>query len=394
MPDLTSSRYVRPVFLKLAAAALPLIVLSSCGGYGGSSYSGGGGGATCGGAYGTPCPAPTVMLTAPSAGATVSKMVTLSATASAASSYNVTVNHVDFMVDGAMVGTAMAAPYSVSWDSTKVANGSRSITAKVTDSVNGTATSSATVVTVQNMAVLSATMTSAEMFPAPASGATGTAHLQVNLETGAATGTVTLSGIEATAVGINEAFAGAQGPALFALTRHGAGATEWDVPSGALLTAEQLGSLGQGKLYVIASSARHPNGEIRGQLVPESIVVTFSELTASPAARALGMTAGGIAATTVDADSGTVTVHLNVRGVDDAMAAQLLGAAGAGGAPLAALVKDSVDMGHWSTELAGLSAADVAAFRAGQWSVRVATPTLPEGAVDAPIGARRSGPSD
>jgi hypothetical protein len=393
MPQLIHSRCVRPVFLKLAAAALALIVLGSCGGgYGGGSS--GGGGATCGGAYGTPCPAPTVALTAPTAGATVSKTVALTATAMASSTYMLTITRVDFMVDGAAVGTAMASPYTVSWDSTKVANGSHSVTAKATDSAGGTATATAVVVTVQNMAALSATMTTAQMFPAPASSATGTAHLQVNLETGAATGKVTLSGIEGTAVSIHEAFAGAQGPALFALTRHGAGASEWEVPPGALLTAEQLGSLGQGKLYVIASSARHPNGEIRGQLVPESIVVTFSELTASPAARALGITASGMAATTVDAGSGTVTVHLNVHGVDDAMAAQLLGAAGAAGAPLAALVKDSVDMGHWSTELAGLSTADVAAFRAGQWSVRVATPTLPESAVEAAIEAGRSGPSD
>ena len=42
-------------------------------------------------------------------------------------------------------------------------------------------------------------------------------------------------------------------------------------------------------------------------------------------------------------------------------------------------------MGHWTTELAALSAADVAAFRAGLWSVRVATPALPEGAIGGPV---------
>jgi CHRD domain/Bacterial Ig domain len=379
--------------MQLVSGAL-LLILTACGGGYGGGGGGSGGGMGCGGAYQPVCPAPTVTLTAPASGAMVSGTIALTATASASTAYGLTVSKVDFMIDGTPVGTATTSPYTVMWNSATVTATTHMVTAKVTDSVNDTAMTSPISITTTGHAALTVTMTSAQIFPTPSSSASGTAHITVKLETGAMRGTVMLSGLTATAVSINDGFAGATGPRVITLVANGGTAGEWDVPAGALLTAEQLGSLGQGKLYVIASSARHPNGEIRGQLVPESIVVTFSELTASPAARALGITASGMAATTVDAGSGTVTVHLNVHGVDDAMAAQLLGAAGAAGGPLAALVKDSVDMGHWSTELAGLSTADVAAFRAGQWSVRVATPTLPESAVEAAIEAGRSGPSD
>ena len=396
MPNLTRFMYVtrlthalaaaRP-FLRLAAAALPLM-LSSCGGGYGGGGGGGGGGGTCGGGYANPCP--TATLTAPMAGATVSgTTVTLSATASAAS--GLTVTSVVFMIDGMSVGTATqtSSPYSVSWNSTTVTKGSHMLTAKVTDSAGGTYTTPAITINTTGMAALSVAMSSAQMLSAAASDATGTGHLEVSLETGAASGMVTLKGIEATAVSIHEAFAGAQGAAVLALEPRGASAMDWEVPAGALLTADELTALEQGKLYVIARSARHPEGEIRGQLLPEGIVVTFSELAPSPTARSLGITAGGTAATTVDTRSGTLSIEVNARGVDDAMAAQLLSAA-AGGAAQVELAKDSVDMGHWSAELASLSAADIDAFRSGQWSVRVATPSLPEGAIGGPVEAAPS----
>ena len=372
----------RWMLFRLAAAAVPLILGSCGGGYGGGGSGGGGG---CGGAYGNACP--TVSLTAPMAGATVSgTAVTLSATASAAS--GLTVSRVDFMIDGTTVGMANTSPYSVSWNSTTVTKGSHMLTAKATDSGGGTTTTPAITITTTGMAALSATMSSAQMLSAAASDATGTARLQVSLETGAAHGTVTVKGIDATAVSINEAFAGARGAAVLALAPRAGGTGEWELPAGALLTAEQLVALQEGKLYAIARSVRHPEGEIRGQLLPENVVVTLSALTASPGARSMGMAADGMAVTTVDSRAGTVSLEVNARGVDDAMAAQLV-SAGAGALPVE-LTKDGVDMGHWSVELASVSAADVAAFRAGRWSVHVATPVLQEGAIEGVVDTGRS----
>ena len=90
---------------------------------------------------------PTVQLTAPSNGATVSgTAVTLSATASD----NVAVDHVDFLVNGNVVATDTATPYTYSWDSTMVANGPATITARAVDTSNNPATSSASV-TVSNL---------------------------------------------------------------------------------------------------------------------------------------------------------------------------------------------------------------------------------------------------
>jgi hypothetical protein len=90
--------------------------------------------------------APTVGLTSPSAGATVSGPVSVSANASD----NVGVVGVQFKLDGANLGSEdTSAPYSVSWDTTKTANGGHTLTAVARDAAGNSANSQRSV-TVSN----------------------------------------------------------------------------------------------------------------------------------------------------------------------------------------------------------------------------------------------------
>jgi len=237
-------------------------------------------------------------------------------------------------------------------------------------------------------------LAAAQIFPAPGSSASGTANLTVKLGSGATSGKVTLSGVTATAVTINEAFAGATGAGLIALAANGSTAGEWDVPAGALLTADQVTALLQGKLYVIATSAANPTGEIRGQITPDDVTVVFSALAGSQEVPPVTITASGVAAATVDAAANTLTVHVNSTGVDDATAAEVdSGAAGASGAKLVALTKDSVNMGHWSMELATIAAGDLGNFNANKLYVNVKTPADPNGAIRGQINASSTPPA-
>ena len=91
---------------------------------------------------------PTVAITAPANGATVSGSVTISANASD----NAAVAGVQFKVDGANIGSEdTAAPYSVSWDSTAAINGSHTLTAVARDCSGNTATSTGVAVTTSNV---------------------------------------------------------------------------------------------------------------------------------------------------------------------------------------------------------------------------------------------------
>jgi hypothetical protein len=193
----------------------------------------------------------------------------------------------------------------------------------------------------------------------------------------------------ARAVSINQGFAGSTGEAVITLAPRSGSTGEFVVPANVVLSTEQLSAFAQGRLYAIATSAANPNGEVRGQLAPAAVRVTFSELSASPEAAALGLRASGVAATTVDTRAGTLTVHVNTAGVEDATAARVLSGAGA---PLAELARNPVDMGHFSTELAHISAAEVESFEAGKLSVKVAGAATPAGAIRGsinPDGAAR-----
>lgn len=91
---------------------------------------------------------PTVSMTAPANGATVSgTAVTVSATASD----NVAVGNVQFLLDGNPLGSpVLQAPYTYTWDSTSVANGTHILSARATDTSGNTTTATAVSVTVSN----------------------------------------------------------------------------------------------------------------------------------------------------------------------------------------------------------------------------------------------------
>ena len=90
---------------------------------------------------------PTVSLTAPAGGATVSGTVPVTATAAD----NVGVVGVQFQLDGASLGAEdLAAPYSVDWSSVASANGAHTLTAVARDAAGNRTTSSPVVVTVAN----------------------------------------------------------------------------------------------------------------------------------------------------------------------------------------------------------------------------------------------------
>jgi lysophospholipase L1-like esterase len=115
-----------------------------CPGNGYTPGFGGGGGST-------PTPdttAPSISLTSPSNGATVSG---LSVSLSASASDNVAVAGVTFKVNGVTIGSEdTASPYLISWDSTATSSGSKSIVAVARDTSNNYATSSSITVTVDN----------------------------------------------------------------------------------------------------------------------------------------------------------------------------------------------------------------------------------------------------
>src|SRR5438094_807570 len=108
---------------------------------------------------------PTVSITAPINGSTVSGSVTVSANATD----NVGVAGVQFKLDGANLGAEITAvPYSLSWNTTLVASGSHSLTAVARDAAGNTATSTAVAITVDNAAPVLSAVSSSSVGPSSA----------------------------------------------------------------------------------------------------------------------------------------------------------------------------------------------------------------------------------
>lgn len=107
----------------------------------------GGLGNTGGGSYTVDATPPTVTVTAPTNGSTVSLGSTTSITATSTDSQSA-VNNVQFYIDGALVSTDTTSPYSYSWNTTGVTLGSHTIQAKSTDAVGNVGSSSTITVTV------------------------------------------------------------------------------------------------------------------------------------------------------------------------------------------------------------------------------------------------------
>ena len=108
-------------------------------------------------------------------------------------------------------------------------------------------------------------LTGAEETPPVTTAASGTGTITIAADK-SVSGSVKITGVEATVAHIHVGAPGAAGPPIITLSKGADGV--WSVPAGSKLTDEQYASFKAGNLYVNVHSAEHKSGEIRGQLKP------------------------------------------------------------------------------------------------------------------------------
>ncbi|MDH3641520.1 MAG: CHRD domain-containing protein [Gammaproteobacteria bacterium] len=220
---------------------------------------------------------------------------------------------------------------------------------------------------------------SVEVIGGGAAGGTATASFTVNLDDSTVSGTVTLTGITADAVNLNQGFAGEAGPLLISLTQDSA--TAWSATD-VDITQADLDALNAGGLYVEVTTANEPDGALRGQLVIGDIELHFAVLSGMQEVPRLTTAATGLAAITLNRSSGDLVIHVNTTDLDDAVAAHIHQAlAGTNGGILVELVADGALPSHWFAEDEVLDAAGLDAFDSGELYVNVHSPANPGGEV-------------
>jgi mono/diheme cytochrome c family protein len=257
----------------------------------------------------------------------------------------------------------------------------------LTDSGGKTTISPSVSVKVMNNQALTVGLSASQIFPVPVSTATGFGTLTVNVVTGMASGNVVVTGTTATTAAIFQGFAGQTGTAQIPLMQNAANPKEFDVPAGTVLTQPQVTMLLQGSMYIQATSAAFPLGEIRGQIIPPGITVTWSPLSGLQEVPIVATQATGTAATTVDTLANNVTVFVNTTGVTGVTTVQLLnGAAGTVGTEVVALTLGTMNgtvfnPNQFSIPMFWVGPAGVTGFQNSMWYVSVATATNPMGLI-------------
>jgi len=310
------------------------------------------------------------------AGSTLNRIVTLSATASDSSG----VAEVRFLLDGTVLGTDTASPFSVDWDTSMIADGDHVLRAEAQDTAGNTTQSAEVTVTVANVLQFLVALSGEEEVPGVDSAGTAQADITVNLVSGAISGMLTVNGITPSAAHIHDGFAGSTGGVVIGLDQDAANAGLFTVPPGASFDAAGIDRLLAGGLYVNVHSAALPSGELRGQLLPEDFVLTFTDLDGFAAVPPVDSAASGRAAVTLNEVTGAIVVQANVEGLDDATQAHVHEAyAGVTGPVLVGLSQDGADAGRWFVEDGDLNAAGLEAYSAGRLYVNVHSAAHPGG---------------
>lgn len=109
------------------------------------------------------------------------------------------------------------------------------------------------------------TLSGSQENPPVTTAASGSGTITVGADK-SVSGSVTTTGVAATAAHIHTGAAGKNGPVIVPLTK--TGDNVWSVAAGAKFTDAQYESYKAGDLYVNVHSAANKGGEVRGQLKP------------------------------------------------------------------------------------------------------------------------------
>ncbi len=222
------------------------------------------------------------------------------------------------------------------------------------------------------------TLNAGEVVGGGAASGSASASLTLNKDDGSLSGSVTLSGVDADGVSLRNAFAGDVGPMVVDLEQ--SSATQWAIPDGTALTADQRDALDSGALYLEVTSSSNPDGALRGQITDQAKVL-FVRLSGMQEVPPLDTAATAMAAVTLEPDDSLI-VHMHTSGLDDAVEAHIHnGEAGVNGPIVIGLVQDPDDVSHWSTNNTILDQSQLDVLNDGDLYLNVHTPAHQAGEV-------------
>src|SRR5204862_248126 len=344
--------------------------------------------------------APTVSVTAPVGGATVSGTTTISATASD----NVGVVGVQFRLDGANVGAEdTTAPYSIAWNTTTASNASHTLTAIARDAAGNTTTAAAVTVTVFNdttaptvsvtAPVGGATVSGTTTISATASDNVGVVGVQFRLDganvgaedttapysiawntTTASNASHTLTAIARDAAG-NTTTAAAVTVTVFNDTTAPTVSVTAPVGGATVSGTTTISATASDNVGVVGVQFRDGGGNVEGEDATAPYSIAWDTTTASNASHTLTAIARDAAGNTTTAAAVTVTVFNDTTAPTVSVTAPAGGATVSGTTTISATASDNVGVVGVQFRLDGanLGAEDTTAPYSNAWDTTTAS---------------------
>ncbi len=216
------------------------------------------------------------------------------------------------------------------------------------------------------------------------SDASAIGYITINSDTRSFSGNLRTTGLDdAAAAHIHNEFAGSNGGVIEGLEQDSSDAALWQFPASVVFTEEQLARFNAGATYFNIHTPANPSGEVRGQLVPEGIFVTGTDLDGLEEVPPVDTIAGAFAALTVDLSTGAAVATLRTTNLETATAAHIHGGfAGTNGGPLITFEQDTEDSSIWTFPAdANFTTEQIAQLQAGGTYLNVHTPANPGGEV-------------
>ena len=235
-----------------------------------------------------------------------------------------------------------------------------------------------------NISLLRTELEGQQQNPPVASTGSALAYSTVNTETGAIVANLRSTNLEdATVAHIHNGFAGTNGPVFLGLEQNADDLSLWASPAGATLSAEELEFINTGASYFNLHTPANPSGEVRGQIIPQDIVLARTELEGAQQNPPVVSTGSAIAYATVNTSSGSVVGNVTSTNLDDATVLHIHTAEiGANGPVAVGLEQSATDVTQWSTAAdASFTEEQLALFLNDGTYFNLHTPANPAGEV-------------
>ncbi|WP_111641673.1 CHRD domain-containing protein [Marinimicrobium alkaliphilum] len=226
------------------------------------------------------------------------------------------------------------------------------------------------------------TLSGDQEVPAVQTDAYGQGYLMYDSSNGALTLNTWAWDLDASAAHIHYAEAGLNGGVVHGLEANADTDGLWQLPEGTILSSDEASALQMANLYVNVHTDAHPDGEIRGQILPDDYALVLFDLSPGQEVPRVHSEASGLGYATLNTETGGLRLNAWAMNMDTNAAHIHQGTIGENGGVVVGLEQNMDHAGLWQTpENTALDSDTQALLLAGGHYVNMHSEAFPDGEI-------------